>query len=101
MKMSKKELSFLMKPWINKEIKLGMSKRDQIVRKYCNSKQTEIKEIFHAKFKNFRNQVIYKILTTITIKSTLKQIRTSHLTARYCLSIPPENIRKPKGFLMF
>ena len=63
MKMSKKELSFLMKPWINKEIKLGMSKRDQIVRKYRNSKQTEIKEIFHAKFKNFRNQVIYKILT--------------------------------------
>ena len=63
MKMSKKELSFLMKPWINKEVKLGMSKRDQIVRKYCNSKQTEIKEIFHAKFKNFRNQVIYKILT--------------------------------------
>ena len=23
------------------------------------------------------------------------------ITARYCLSIPPENIRKPLGFLMF
>ena len=37
-----------------------MEKRNKLFRKHCNYKQPEVREIFHAEFKNLSNKVVYE-----------------------------------------
>ena len=60
-KTTKKELSLLSKPWINKEIKHLMWERDKCFKKYCHNKNTQEKQAFHDTFKKLRNQVNFEI----------------------------------------
>ena len=47
--------------------------------------------------------MIFCMCNSVIAKQDLvsSNVRLQPITARSCLSIPPENIRKPKGFLLF
>ena len=60
-KTTKKELSLLSKPRINKEIKHLMWKRDKCFNKYCCNKNPQEKRTLHDAFKVLRNQLSFEI----------------------------------------
>ena len=57
-KMSKKEIKQKQKPWITSEILKLIQKRDKLHRHFLKANDQSIKENFHAKYKNIRNQVV-------------------------------------------
>ena len=59
-KITKKERTLHLKPWINKEIHYLMWKRDKLFRKYCACKDLIQKNIIHNEFKRLRNIVTYE-----------------------------------------
>ena len=60
-KVTKKERTLQSKPWINKEIKHLMRKRDKLFRKYCACKNEIQKKSIHNEFKKLRNDVTFSI----------------------------------------
>ena len=61
-KVTKKERTLQSKPWINKEIKHLMWKRDKLFRKYCACKnETQKKKLIHEEFEKLRNNVTFSI----------------------------------------
>ena len=59
-KITKKERTLHLKPWINKEIQYLMWKRDKLFRKYWACKDLIQKNIIHNEFKRLRNIVTYE-----------------------------------------
>ena len=59
-KITKKEQTLHLKPWINKEIQYLMRKRDKLFQNYCVCKDLIQKNIIHDEFKKLRNIVTYK-----------------------------------------
>ena len=60
-KVTKKERNLQSKPWINKEIKHLMWKRDKLFRKCCAYKNETQKKLIHEEFKKSRNNVTFSI----------------------------------------
>ena len=60
-KVTKKERTLQSKPWINKEIKHFMWKRDKLFRKFCAYKNETQKKLIHEEFKKSRNNVTFSI----------------------------------------
>ena len=60
-KVTKKERTLQSKPWINKEIKHLMWKRDKLFRKFCAYKNETQKKLIHEEFKKSRNNVTFSI----------------------------------------
>ena len=60
-KVTKKERTLQLKPWLNKEIKHLMWKRDKLFQKYCAWKEFK-KKLIHEEFKKLRNNVTFSIL---------------------------------------
>ena len=58
-KLSKKELSFLERPWISKEIKNLMYERDKYYKKLCKEKDNERKSSIRKTYKVLSNQVVF------------------------------------------
>ena len=59
-KITKKERTLHLKPWINKEIQYLMYKRDKLFRKYYTCKDLIQKNIIHNEFRRLRNIVTYE-----------------------------------------
>ena len=59
-KITEKEQTLHLKPWINKEIQYLMRKRDKLFQNYCVCKDLIQKNIIHDEFKKLRNIVTYK-----------------------------------------
>lgn len=56
-----------------------MRKSEKFFPKYCNSKQPEIKEIFHVEFKSIKNHIRYETrkFKNNQYETYLKQTKTS------------------------
>ena len=59
-RITKKEQTLHLKPWINKEIQYLMWKRDKLFRMYCARKDLIQKNIIHHEFKSLGNIVTYE-----------------------------------------
>ena len=60
-KVTKKERTLQSKPWINKEIKHLMWKRDKLFQIYYACKNETQKKLIHEEFKKLRNNVTFSI----------------------------------------
>ena len=55
-KTTQKEIKQQYKPWIRKEILSSIRKREKLYRKFVRAKDKDIKEEYHKKYKEIRNQ---------------------------------------------
>ena len=60
-KLTKKEISFKEKPWIDKDIKKMMHERDKYYKKFCRERDENRKNDFRSIYKSLRNEVIFLI----------------------------------------
>ena len=60
-KVAKKERTLLSKPWINKEIKHLVWKKDELFRKFCACKNETSKKLIHEEFKKLRTNLTFSI----------------------------------------
>ena len=57
-KLTKSEIKQQLKPWITLGIRNSMRRRDKIYRKYLKAKNDQLKEEYHQKYKELRNQIV-------------------------------------------
>ena len=57
-KLTQKEIKQQHKPWITNEIIKSIKKREKLYKKYIKAKDKDIKEDYHKKYKEKRNQVL-------------------------------------------
>ena len=60
-KVTKKERTLQSKPWINKETKHLMWKRDKLFQKYCACINETQRKLIYEEFKKLRNNVTFSI----------------------------------------
>ena len=56
--MSKKEIKLKHNPWITKDILQSIKKRENLYKHYIKAKDPDIKQTYHNKFKQIRNQIL-------------------------------------------
>ena len=57
-KLTKSEITQQLKPWITLGIRNSMRRRDKMYRKYLKAKNDQLKQEYHQKYKELRNQVV-------------------------------------------
>ena len=56
--MTKKDFHHQGKPWITKDIKIAIKKREKLYRKFVRAKDAQKKEEFHHQYKTIRNEIV-------------------------------------------
>ena len=75
--MNKKELKLQQKPWISKGILCSIRKRDIIFRKLKKATKQTVKSNLHAKYKNYRNQIV--LLTRLSKRNYYSTFFTTNM----------------------
>ena len=57
-KVNKKQLRLEVKPWITRGIIKSIKRRDKLLRKYINAKDSVRKDQLHTDYKRLRNEVV-------------------------------------------
>ena len=57
-KLTKKEIKQQNKPWITKGIRISMKRRERLFNKYVRAKTKKVKDDYHKKYKDLRNQLV-------------------------------------------
>ena len=75
---NKYKLKFNSKPWITPAIQKSISVRNNLLKRFINSKDPQTKEIFHEEYKDYRNMLFtfLKKAKQIIITNILKLIQT-------------------------
>ena len=63
-RVNKYKLKFKSKPWITPAIQKSISVKNNLLKRFINSKDPQVKDIFHEQFKDYRN-----MLSTLLKKS--------------------------------
>ena len=73
---NKYKLKFKSKPWITPAIQRSISIKNNLLKRFINSKDLQVKDIFHEKYKDYRNMLstFLKKAKQIIIVNILKLI---------------------------
>ena len=75
-RVNKYKLKFKSKPWITPAIQRSISIKNNLLKRFINSKDLQVKDIFHEKYKDYRNMLstLLKKAKQIIIVNILKLI---------------------------